>query len=174
MEGWGSGCTGQAHAGAVLRLECARDALDGAAPARDDVDKALQLVRASSTEMRCALWDLYPEELQKVSLASAIESMANDLVAGHGLAVHCSFDGMVRRLPPEAEKGLLRISQEALSNVLKHAQASEVRIDLSFDAREARLTVRDDGRRFQPDGPHAGLGRGTEVRASIPIPPAVT
>lgn len=187
---------GQAHAGAVLRLDCARDALDGGAPARDDVDKALQLVRASMTEMRCALWDLYPEELQKVSLTGAIQSMANDLVVGRGLAVHCSFDGVVRRLPPEAEKGLLRISQEALSNVLKHAQASEVRIDLCFDAHQARLSVKDDGRGFQPDRHHASLGltsmrnrasalggewaissgegRGTEVRVSIPIPPTVT
>lgn len=187
---------GQAHAGAVLRLECARDALDRAAPARDDVDRALQLVRASTTEMRCALWDLYPEELQKVSLAGAIESMANDLVAGNGLAVRCSFDGTIRRLPPEAEKGLLRISQEALSNVLKHAQASEVGIGLAFDARRARLSVRDNGRGFEPDRHHQGLGlasmrnraralggdleiaggagRGTEVRVSIPIPPAVS
>ncbi len=184
---------GQAHAGAVLHLECARDELAGASPAREHMHKALQLVRASTTEMRCALWDLYPEELQKVSLTRAIESTANDLAAGNGLAVRCLFDGMVRRLPPEAEKVLLRISQEALSNVLRHAQAREVRIELSFDAREARLSVRDDGRGFEP-GLYArslGLtsmrnraralggewaissepGRGTEVRASIPVPP---
>jgi signal transduction histidine kinase len=147
-------------------------------------------------EMRCALWDLYPEELAKVDLTSAIEAMANDLVAANGLDVRCSFDGIVRRLPPEAERGLLRISQEALSNVLKHARASEVRIDLSFDAHQARLSVRDDGRGFQVDRHPAGLGltsmqnrtsalggewaissgagRGTEVRVSIPIPPAMT
>ena len=146
--------------------------------------------------MRCALWDLYPEELQKISLTGAIESMANDLIAGNGLGIHCSFDGIVRRLSPEAEKGLLRISQEALSNVLKHAQASEVRIDLCFDAHQVRLSVRDDGRGFEPGRHHAGLGlasmqnrasalggewaissgagRGTEVRVSIPIPPAVS
>ncbi len=184
---------GQAHAGAVLRLESAREALDGGASAREDVGKALQLVRASMTEMRCALWDLYPEELQKVSLAGAIESMAHDLAAGNGPTVRCSFDGVVRRLPPEAEKGLLRISQEALSNAIKHAQASVVRIDLRFDAHQARLSVRDDGRGFEPGHHHAGLGlasmqnrasvlggewalsseagRGTEVRVSIPIPP---
>lgn len=186
---------GQAHAGAVLRLECARDALDRAAPARDDVDKALQLVRASTTEMRCALWDLYPEELQKVSLTGAVEALASDLIAANGLSVHCSFDGMVRRLPPEIEKGLLRISQEALSNVIKHAQAREVRIDLRFDAHQAQLSVRDDGRGFQPERHSAGLGltsmqnrasalggewaissgagRGTEIRVSIPVPPVV-
>ena len=185
---------GQAHASAVLHLGCALDALDESAPARDHVRKALQLVRASTTEMRCALWDLYPEELEKVNLTSAIEGMANDLVAASGLSVRCSFDGTIRRLPPEAEKGLLRISQEALSNVLKHAQAREVRIDLCFDTHHARLSVRDDGQGFQPDqrpgslgltsmrnraralggecAISSGAGRGTEVRASIPIPPA--
>jgi signal transduction histidine kinase len=187
---------GQAHAGAVLRLECARDELEPHASARDDVLKALQLVRASMAEMRCALWDLYPEELEKVSLTGAIQSMADDLVAGNGLSIRCSFDGLVRRLPPEVEKGLLRISQEALSNVIRHAHAREVRIALSFETHQARLSVRDDGRGFQPDGRHAGLGltsmrnrasalsgewaissgegRGTEVRVSIPISPAET
>jgi signal transduction histidine kinase len=185
---------GQAHAAAVLHLECARDVLAPDAPAHDGVRRALQLVRSSSTEMRCALWDLYPEELQKVSLTGAIESMANDLVAGAGLNVRCSFDGPVRRLPADAEKGLLRIIQEALSNVLKHARAREVRIELRFEPRQARLTVKDDGLGFEADR-HAGSfgltsmrnraralggdwtissgpGRGTEVSASIPIPPA--
>jgi signal transduction histidine kinase len=185
---------GQAHAGAVLHLECARAALGEGAAAQVDVGSALRLVRASMTEMRCALWDLYPEELQKVSLTGAIESMADDLTAGNGIGVHCSFDGSVRRLPAETEKGLLRISQEALSNVLRHASARQVRIDLHFDARQVRLSVTDDGRGFKPDQHHEGLGltsmqdrtsalggeltisseagRGTEIRVSIPVPSA--
>ncbi|MGA9483160.1 MAG: ATP-binding protein, partial [Candidatus Acidiferrales bacterium] len=100
---------------------------------------------------------------------------------------------MVRRLPPDVEKSLLRISQEALSNVVKHAQAREVRIELLLEAQQAQLRVKDDGRGFQPEL-HAGTygltsmqdrtkalggvwtiqsapGRGTEVHASIPIPP---
>ena len=101
--------------------------------------------------MRCALWDLYPEELQKADLRSAIETLIKDLTAGNGLIVRFSFGGTIRRLPPETEKGLLRISQEALSNVVKHARAHEVQIELFLDAQRARLCVKDDGRGFQPE-----------------------
>ena len=102
---------------------------------------------------------------------------------------------MIRRLPLEIEKGLLRISQEALSNVVKHAQAHEVRIELFLDSQRARLCVKDDGQGFRPElNPgsfgltsmqdrtqslggvwtiHSEPGRGTEVHASIPISPVI-
>ena len=184
----------QAQTAAIMHLECAGDSLDENPEAREQVFRALQLVRGSMTEMRCALWDLYPEELEKADLRSAIESLVKDLTAGNGLIVEFSLDGMIRRLPPETEKGLLRISQEALSNVVKHAQAHEVRIELFLDSQRARLSVKDDGHGFQPELQpgsfglssmqdrtkalggvwtiHSELGRGTEVHASIPIPPA--
>jgi signal transduction histidine kinase len=182
----------QAHAGAILHLELAADSLGENLAAQSHVHRALQLVRGSMTEMRCALWDLYPEELQKVDLKSAIEFLVKDLTADSRLSVQFCLDGTVRRLPTDIEKGLLRISQEALSNVVKHAQAREVRIDLFLDSERARLSVKDDGRGFQPDlnlgsfgltsmqdrtkalggvwTIHSELGHGTQVHASIPIP----
>ena len=185
----------QTQTGVIMQLECAVDALGESPEARGYVNRALQLVRDSLTEMRCALWDLYPEELQKVQLKGAMERLVKELTANNGLASHFSVDGMIRPLPPEIEKGLLRISQEALSNVVKHAQAREVQIKLSFDSQRARLYVKDDGQGFRhelvPGGfgltsmenrtkalggvctIHSEPGHGTEVHASIPIPPAV-
>jgi len=185
----------QAHTAAIMHLECASDSLGEDLVAREHVIRALQLVRGSMTEMRCALWDLYPEELQKADLKNAIESLIKDLTTGNGLRVQFSLDGMIRRLPPQTEKGLLRISQEALSNVVKHAQAHEVQIELFLDSQRARLCVKDDGQGFLPElnSESFGLasmedrtkalggvwtiqsepGRGTEIHASIPIPPAM-
>lgn len=185
----------QAQTAAIMHLESASDFLAENKEAREDVLRALHLVRGSMTEMRCALWDLYPEELQNADLKKAIESLVKDLTAGNGLSVQFSLSGTLRRLPPETEKGLLRISQEAVSNVVKHAQAREVRIELFFDSQRARLCVKDDGQGFLPElNPGSfGLtsmedrtralggvwtiqsepGRGTEVHASIPIPPAI-
>ncbi|MFY9852522.1 MAG: sensor histidine kinase [Terracidiphilus sp.] len=184
---------GQAHAGAIMYLELASESLGTSQVARDHVRRALRLVCGSMTEMRCALWDLYPEELQKLDLASAIECLVKDLTSGDGLIVHFSADGSVRRLPLEVEKALLRICQEALSNAVKHAQAHEVRINLLFNSREARLTIKDDGQGFLPEEQSEGfglismqdrarslggvwtirseLGSGTDVHVSIPIPP---
>jgi signal transduction histidine kinase len=183
----------QANTGAIMHLELAGDSLGRNVAAQEHVRRALQLVRGSMTEMRCALWDLYPEELQKVDLKSGIEYLVKDLTADNELSVQFSLDGTNRRLPLEIEKALLRISQEALSNVVKHAQAREVRIELFLDAQRARLSVKDDGQGFQPElnSGSFGLtsmqdrtktlggvwtirsepGRGTEIHASIPIPP---
>jgi signal transduction histidine kinase len=182
----------QAHTGAILHLELAGDSLGKNLAAKEHVHRALHLVRGSMTEMRCALWDLYPEELQKVDLRTAIEYLVKDLTAGSAVNVEFSFDGMSRRLPLEIEKGL---SQEALSNIVKHAQAREVRIELSLDSQRARLCVKDDGNGFQPESNLGSFGLtsmrdrtralggvwtirsdpgcGTEVHASIPTPPAM-
>jgi signal transduction histidine kinase len=183
----------QAHTGAIMHLELADDSLGKNVAAQQHVQRALRLVRGSMTEMRCALWDLYPEELEKVDLRSAIEYLAKDLTAGSALNVELSFDGMTRRLPLEIEKGLLRISQEALSNIVKHAQAREVQIKLSLDSQRAQLCVKDDGDGFRPESNLGSFGltsmrdrtkalggvwtirsdpgSGTEIHASIPIPP---
>ena len=144
--------------------------------------------------MRCALWDLYPDELQKLDLQSSIESLVNDLTSSDGVVVHFSTDGASRRLPLDIERALLRICQEALSNIVKHARAHEVKIALFFDSQHARLSVEDDGQGFQPEEVsesfglismqnrakslggvwtiRSELGRGTDVRVSIPIPHA--
>ena len=184
----------QTQTGALMHLECVRDTLGENPEANEHLQRALQLSRESMTEMRCALWDLYPEELQKEDLKSAIEYLVKNLTSSNGLSVQFSVEGFIRRLPLETEKGLLRISQEALSNVVKHARASEVRIELFLDSQRARLSVKDDGQGFLP-GEHPGSfgltsmqdrtralggvwtiqsepGRGTEIHASIPIPAA--
>jgi signal transduction histidine kinase len=183
---------GQALTGAILHLELASDFLPVNQPAREHVRRAFQLVCGSMTDMRCALWDLYPEELQKLGLKSAIECLVRDWTTSDGLKVHFSVNGLPRRLPLETEKALLRICQEALSNAVRHAQAREVRIQLFFDSQEARLHVKDDGRGFQPGqisesfglismqnrvqssggvwALHSEPGCGTDVQVSIPIP----
>lgn len=184
----------QAHTAAIMHLELAGDTLGENLAASEHLNRALNLVRGSTTEIRCALWDLYPEELQKVGLKKAIEHLVRDLTADSRIDVQFSLTGKIHGLPPDVEKGLLRICQEALSNVVKHAQAREVRIELVLDSGRARLSVKDDGQGFEPELSSGSLGltsmqnrtktlggvwtiqsepgRGTEVNASIPIPPA--
>jgi signal transduction histidine kinase len=179
--------------GIVLQLECAGDSLNDKSTAREHLHGALRLARRSLAEMRCALWDICPDELQSANLGRAIERLSKDLTAGTSLGVRCSLTGMARRLPPDIEKNLLRISQEALSNVIRHAQAHQVQIELSLDAQQARLCVKDDGRGFATESApesfgltfmkdraralggvwwiRSELGHGTEVHAAIPIPP---
>jgi signal transduction histidine kinase len=77
--------------------------------------------------------------------------------------------GTPRSLSPDAEVTLLRVTQEALANVSKHAQAGRVALTLSYMDGEAALDVRDDGAGFAPgvdgSGPNGGLGlRGMRER----------
>jgi signal transduction histidine kinase len=60
-------------------------------------------------------------------------------------------------LAPDTEHNLLRIGTEALTNALKHAQATEIRITLAFESTQVRLSLQDNGRGFDPS---AQSGRG--------------
>jgi signal transduction histidine kinase len=70
------------------------------------------------------------------------------------------------RLPPEIETTLFRVTQEALTNVRKHALASRVRVALDRSGGAVRLLVRDEGRGFQPDEATKGNGPGERVGLS--------
>jgi len=186
---------GQAHAGATMHLELAIDSLASNERAREHVRRALQLLCGSMTEMRCALWDLYPEELQKLDLRCAIECLVKDLTTSDGLAVHFTTAGSIRRLPLETERALLRICQEALSNTVKHARAQKVKVVLRFAPYEVRLDIEDDGQGFLPQESSESLGlismnnrahsvggvwtirsvpgSGTSISVSIPVPPTM-
>jgi len=74
--------------------------------------------------------------------------------------VHAQFtsQGNPQKLPPEWETNLLRIGQEVLTNVLRHAQAGEFKVLLVFDRREIRLDLRDNGCGFDPQRRHEGFG----------------
>jgi signal transduction histidine kinase len=185
---------GQSNAGAIMHMELAIDSLKSNETAREHVGRALQLVRGSITEMRCALWDLYPEELQKLDLKGAIECLVKDLATSDSLALHFSTAGLVRRLPLETERALLRICQEALANTVKHARARNIKVVLRFAPHEARLDIEDDGQGFLPQETseslglismknrtqsvggvctiRSGPGCGTNISVSIPISPA--
>jgi signal transduction histidine kinase len=181
----------QAHAAAVMHLECAEESPEMNPEAREHLNRASQLVRGATTEMRCVLWDLYPEEMQKVDLRTAMEYLAKNLTAGTGLNVRVSIGGDLERLPQKVRSGLLRISQEALSNVVRHAHAHDACIEVLVDSGQAHLCVKDDGRGFRTEPEpgtfgltsmenrtkalgglweiHSEPGRGTEIRASIPM-----
>jgi signal transduction histidine kinase len=82
--------------------------------------------------------------------------------------------GTSRRLPPDTELALFRIAQEALNNVRRHAQASEVVVTAEFQEARVRLTIQDNGLGFQLAGRTSDLvsmGRfglaGMEERAQL-------
>jgi signal transduction histidine kinase len=89
--------------------------------------------------------------LEQVKLTDALKQEAVRFAHETGIDARFTVTGERRDLLPDLEAGLLRICQEALTNVKKHARATVVEITLGFDDSSAILTVRDNGVGFKPE-----------------------
>jgi signal transduction histidine kinase/ligand-binding sensor domain-containing protein len=169
---------------------------DEKSPARRYLDMARKMARHSLTEARRSVMDLRSSALEGQDLAAALETGARSWTAGSGVDVSVEVEGPHRQLKEEMEQHLLRIAQEAVTNVLKHAEASKIAVELKTEERRLRLQIADDGRGFEPEdvfsslGGHFGLigmreraermggdlqlesrpGEGTKLEVTVPLP----
>jgi signal transduction histidine kinase len=123
------------------------------------LEEAGQVARASLGEARRAIWALRPEPLEHGSLGRALGQLAAEFGSQTGIDTQSAVSGEEADLAPEAQEALLRVAQEALANVRKHARAHRVRLTLSYLDDATLLDVRDDGTGFDPAVP-AGNGSG--------------
>lgn len=95
--------------------------------------------------------DLRPLVLEDLGLIPALRTLIHTLSLGQEpkLPIQLEAPATALNLSPEQELAFYRITQEALANIYKHAQASQVLIRLSFDAKTVRLEIKDDGAGFQ-------------------------
>ena len=123
-----------------------------AAPAGHDdalaaqVARALQLAEEVDRSVDFLTWDLRPAQLDHLGLAAALSNLAKGWSERFGIAAE--FDALNAeslRLPRETESNLYRIAQEALHNVVKHAQAGHVAISLQRQKGDVVLVIEDDG-----------------------------
>ncbi len=186
----------QGLAGIAMQLETADARLDDGetAGAQSALVRALEMTRTGMEEARRSVMDLRAAPLEGRSLSEALESIARDTARESGLKVACDTEGARRPLPARIETGLLRIAQEALTNVTRHAAASQVRLRVTASADALHLVIADNGAGFDPT--HAASGRfgligmterarlmggellvestageGTRIRAIVPLDP---
>jgi signal transduction histidine kinase len=86
--------------------------------------------------------------LDDLGLVPAVQWLASDLTKNYGINVSTEITGNPRALPPAAELMLFRITQEALTNVRKHSQATSVSVKINFSDHNIRVTVQDNGKGF--------------------------
>jgi signal transduction histidine kinase len=91
---------------------------------------------------------LRPQALEDSNLPDALARLIERMTSGTPIEAKFQIVGAMRLLPPDTEHNLLRIGTEALTNALKHAQASEIRVTLGFGATQVRLSVQDNGSGF--------------------------
>lgn len=103
---------------------------------------------------------LHPAMLDDLGLAACVEAECRASFERGGPPVECTVDGEFDDLPAQVRLTLLRIVQEGLRNIHRHAAAEEVRVQLKRDSDGVLLTIADDGRGFSRDDPHwrPGLG----------------
>ena len=150
--------TGQALTSILLGLRSVEDA-----SAPEDVSRALadlrELVVATLQDVRALAVQLRPKALDDFGLVAALERLVQTFAEASGVRVELEAQLGERRLTPEVETTLYRIVQEALTNVVKHAGASNVSILLVRRKDAATLVIEDDGRGFDVDEARAdGLG----------------
>ncbi|WP_348269926.1 two-component regulator propeller domain-containing protein [Edaphobacter paludis] len=185
----------QSFVGVSVQLELTAQLLaqSQVAAAGQQIDRTREYVREGLAEARRSIWDLraitaqhtLPTRLTRLAEQSSTES----------LPIKIDIGGTYRALAPVFEDEILRIAQEALSNVSRHANATHVSIDLRYHSSRLTLTITDDGRGFEaaddslPAKGHFGVqgmreraaqiharlsiesspGRGTTVKLEAPI-----
>jgi len=150
----------QSLVGIGVQVEQAQAALAGGAPARaaQELIVLREMVAYGLEEARRTILGLRPLALTDHDLVGALAAEVARQVGSSGLRHQFSVSGRPVVLPSAVEEGLLRITQEALGNVRRHATASSVQVRLVFDAPTGRvcLTVEDDGQGFDRRNPLAG------------------
>lgn len=123
--------------------------------------KSYSLVDSASVEIRRIAHNMMPEVLMKMGLVNAVKDLSDNISSGRALKASLEVHGMYERLNSPMEIMLYRIIQELLNNIIRHAQATEVIIQIIRDGNRLSVSVEDNGCGFnasEADGKiHTGI-----------------
>lgn len=157
----------QGLTGIVTQLQAAQDTVDRVESARH-VERAATLARRSLGEARRSVQNLAPQDLEHDTLDDALARTVAAWGVESGIRADFTVTGTVEPLHDDIATTLLRITQEALANVGKHAAAERAGVTVSYMDDEVSVDVRDDGCGFDPaaDSVHGFGLRGMRSRAA--------
>lgn len=186
--------TAQVFSAVKMQLEALRGAL--ATDAAPRLDRLLSLVDTGIASIRQVTSDLRPTLLDDLGLRPALHSLVTEFTERSAVQVTFRAPAALPVLPEDAELAIFRALQEALSNVVRHAAATQVEVTVLVESVHIVLTVRDNGRGFPvarsgrvQEAPHrmgltgmkerllaaggqlalANHGGGAEVRIAVPL-----
>ena len=190
--------TGQILAMLKMDLEIILSALKGAdTPLQNRVGAAIEKTSLAINDLRIIAYGLMPQMIENLGLIPSLRAMLKDIEARAGIEVNFFCLGFSKRFERDKELAIYRILQEALTNIVKHARAKRVFVNLIEKDQGISLSIEDDGVGFEPEekmrisrtgGPlglhimreratHLGgelvvesrIGGGTHLLAEIPI-----
>ncbi|TMR93512.1 sensor histidine kinase [Nonomuraea basaltis] len=147
----------QGFASVAMLLEAAQATL----PDNKHLTQALRAARENLAESRRVVRALRPGQLDECGLPEALQLLAGRLSDETGIDAHTVITGKLRPLQAQAQAELLRVAQEAVANVRRHARAEQVTLTLSYMEDLVVLDVHDDGDGFDPG--RAAFGHGLSI-----------
>jgi signal transduction histidine kinase len=151
---------GQNLTGLKLKLQLIRKQESFAPPVQESLGKLEQLADGLMRDIHRLAWELHPAVLDDLGLEAALRRYTAEWSENNGVAVDFHSDGMeAHRLPLQLETTLYRITQEAITNVTRHANAKRVSVLLERRPDHVSLIVEDDGGGFNA-GIQASAARG--------------
>ena len=148
----------QILAGSLLTLDYAKSQFDDRESAMEALQDVKGYVNEGIHELRRLSHQLAPAMRTPEGLAEKINELVSSMNAGGRIAVEVEADGFNSSEDEELELAFYRIVQEQLSNILKHAEATRVSIVLRQMEDGLFLSIRDDGKGFDPTAKAPGIG----------------
>ena len=140
--------------GVLLQLQAVSQLLpERPIEAKEDLGSAIEQAAGAITEGRDAVQELRRSTVQHNNVAFAIGKFGQDLRAhatAGGPAFRVAVDGESRDLHPDFQDEVYKIAAEALRNAFRHAQASQIDVEIRYDDEQFRMRVRDDGKGIAP------------------------
>ena len=142
----------QGFTGVILQLEAAEQAQEeNPQEVLAHLDRAKGLARRSLQEARRSVWNLLPHALEQLDLESALRDEVKKFKEESQINASFQLLGSQTLIPSEAQTTLLRICQESLNNIRRHANATKASVHLTFGPSDVRLHVQDNGQGFSID-----------------------
>jgi two-component system CheB/CheR fusion protein len=178
-----------------LNLSSVKEHLGEQSELQEQLEQTQELAKQIDADLDFLAWELRPASLDELGLVAAIEGFIQDWSKHFGIAADFHTAGLAAiRLQSDIEINLYRIAQEALNNIYKHAEASQVDIILEHRDKSVVLIIEDNGKGFNPNEKinseeglglismreraalvggtleiEATLGKGTTIFSRIPI-----
>lgn len=144
----------QSLVGVALQCDAMANDFDSpAAPKKEQFVRLRKNVEEYIREARQSIWDLRSPKLQGCDLGAALRDAGEHATAGQHVGFELTVNGTPHRCCAKVEDQLLRIGQEAVFNAVRHARASQIRVELEYSDAAVFLRVSDDGRGFDPEHP---------------------
>ncbi len=190
----------QSMSNLVLRAEICQRLIDhDLDQARSELNSLKAAINTTLQDTRKLIFDLRPMTLDDLGLVPTLRRYATQFGEKSGVEVNLMIQNMEQRLPSHYEVTLFRFIQEALNNVVKHAEANQVRVLLDGSGHTLQIMIEDNGTGFHVSetlahastrrnmglanmrqqievllrgefGIESAIGRGTRVAATIPLP----